>query len=57
LDSLGKSHPSVFKVLRGYLEQELLAKKNINKTLTAKNIPGKHTSNVSTANYVSVRIL
>ncbi|KAG0332178.1 hypothetical protein BG000_010275 [Podila horticola] len=45
LDSLGKSHPSVFKVLRGYLEQELLAKKNINKALTAKNIPGKHTSN------------
>ncbi|KAG0033467.1 hypothetical protein BGZ81_008420 [Podila clonocystis] len=45
LDSLGKSHPSVFKVLRGYLEQELMVKKNINKVLTAKNIPGKHTSN------------
>ncbi|KAF9386153.1 hypothetical protein CPB97_003997 [Podila verticillata] len=45
LDSLGKSHPSVFKVLRSYLEQELLAKKNINKALTAKHIPGKHTSN------------
>ncbi|KAG0362420.1 hypothetical protein BG005_005686 [Podila minutissima] len=45
LDSLGRPHPSVFKVIRGYLEQELMAKKNINIALTAKNIPGKHTSN------------
>ncbi|KAG0091584.1 hypothetical protein BGZ92_000326 [Podila epicladia] len=32
-------------LIRGYLEQELMAKKNINISLTAKNIPGKHTSN------------
>ncbi|KAG0346913.1 hypothetical protein BG004_000554 [Podila humilis] len=46
LDSLGKSHPTVFKVLRAYLEQELKHKKNITKVLTAKNIPGKHTANI-----------
>ncbi|KAF9429825.1 hypothetical protein BGZ94_009353 [Podila epigama] len=45
LDSLGRPHPTVFKVLRAYLEQELRDKKNITKTLTARTIPGKNTSN------------
>ncbi|KAG0202254.1 hypothetical protein BGX28_005168 [Mortierella sp. GBA30] len=42
LDSLGGVHPSVIKNLRSYMQQELLTRKNITKTLDPENIPGKH---------------
>ncbi|KAF8984522.1 hypothetical protein BGZ46_007782 [Entomortierella lignicola] len=44
LDSLGGSHPSVFGVLRSYLQQELLSRKGIAMTLTSKEITGKFSS-------------
>ncbi|KAG0208249.1 hypothetical protein BGX28_000714 [Mortierella sp. GBA30] len=42
LDSLGGVHPSVTKNLRSYLQQELLTRKNITKTVDPKTVPGKH---------------
>ncbi|KAF9439077.1 hypothetical protein BGZ76_000039 [Entomortierella beljakovae] len=44
LDSLGNSHPAVFSVLRSFLQQELLSRKGISTTLTAKEITGKFSS-------------
>ncbi|KAF9128267.1 hypothetical protein BGW39_005211 [Mortierella sp. 14UC] len=44
LDSLGGTHPTVFKVLRSYLQQELLARKGLEMTLTTKEIAGKYSS-------------
>ncbi|KAF9907814.1 hypothetical protein EC991_010506 [Linnemannia zychae] len=44
LDSLGGTHPTVFKVLRSYLQQELLARKNLEMVLTTKEIAGKYSS-------------
>lgn len=48
LDSLGGTHPTVFKVLRSYLQQELLARKGLDMALTTKEIAGKYSSKVST---------
>ncbi|KAF9187300.1 hypothetical protein BGZ50_002012 [Haplosporangium sp. Z 11] len=42
LDSLGGSHPTVFKTLRSYLQQELLNRKNIQKTISSKDVPGRY---------------
>ena len=47
LDSLGGTHPTVFKVLRSYLQQELLARKGLEMVLTTKEIAGKYSSRVS----------
>lgn len=44
LDSLGGTHPTVFKVLRSYLQQELLARKGLDLALTTKEIAGKYSS-------------
>ncbi|KAF9927146.1 hypothetical protein FBU30_003461 [Linnemannia zychae] len=44
LDSLGGTHPTVFKVLRSYLQQELLARKGLEMNLTTKEITGKYSS-------------
>ncbi|KAG0377638.1 hypothetical protein BGX24_005741 [Mortierella sp. AD032] len=44
LDSLGGTHPTVFKVLRSYLQQELLARKGLEMALTTKEIAGKYSS-------------
>ncbi|KAG0287942.1 hypothetical protein BGZ96_008201 [Linnemannia gamsii] len=44
LDSLGGTHPTVFKVLRSYLQQELLARKGLDMALTTKEIAGKYSS-------------
>ncbi|KAF9094022.1 hypothetical protein BGX29_009699 [Mortierella sp. GBA35] len=44
LDSLGGTHPTVFKTLRSYLQQELFAKKGLSLTLTTKEIAGKYSS-------------
>ncbi|KAF9185844.1 hypothetical protein BGZ50_002841 [Haplosporangium sp. Z 11] len=44
LDSLGGSHPAMFKMLRSFLQQELLSRKGIDATLTTDNVPGKHSS-------------
>ncbi|KAG0255070.1 hypothetical protein BG011_005339 [Mortierella polycephala] len=44
LDSLGGSHPAMFKMLRSFLQQELLSRKGIDVTLTTDNVPGKHSS-------------
>lgn len=41
LDSLGGPHNGVFRSLRGYLQQELLARKSIERTIDAKEVPGK----------------
>ncbi|ORZ11332.1 hypothetical protein BCR41DRAFT_357046 [Lobosporangium transversale] len=41
LDSLGSSHPSVFRSLRLYLQQELLTRKNIDRAIDSKDVPGK----------------
>jgi hypothetical protein len=48
LDSLGGTHPTVFKVLRSYLQQELLGRKGLDMALTTKEIAGKYSSKVST---------
>ncbi|KAG0263607.1 hypothetical protein BG011_008551 [Mortierella polycephala] len=42
LDSLGGSHPTVFKTLRSYLQHELLNRKNIQKTISSKMVPGRY---------------
>ncbi|KAG0294276.1 hypothetical protein BGZ96_001495 [Linnemannia gamsii] len=42
LDSLGGYHPTVSKALRSYLQQELSARKGINKTLTTDDIVGRY---------------
>ncbi|KAG9325242.1 hypothetical protein KVV02_004182 [Mortierella alpina] len=44
LDSLGGTHQAVFKVLRSFLQQELLARKGIDKPLTTKEVTGKYSS-------------
>ncbi|KAG9070697.1 hypothetical protein KI688_008236 [Linnemannia hyalina] len=44
LDSLGGTHPTVFKVLRSYLQQELSARKGLEMALTTKEIAGKYSS-------------
>ncbi|KAF9960473.1 hypothetical protein BGZ72_006855 [Mortierella alpina] len=44
LDSLGGTHQTVFKVLRSFLQQELLARKGIDKPLTTKEVTGKYSS-------------
>ncbi|KAI1319067.1 hypothetical protein EDD11_004956 [Mortierella claussenii] len=41
LDSLGGFHPGVFRSLRMYLQQELMARKDIDRTIDAKDVPGK----------------
>ncbi|KAF9171117.1 hypothetical protein BGX20_008092 [Mortierella sp. AD010] len=41
LDSLGGTHPGVFRSLRLYLQQELLTRKNIERTIDSKDVPGK----------------
>ncbi|KAF9933002.1 hypothetical protein FBU30_006826 [Linnemannia zychae] len=42
LDSLGGSHPAVFKALKAYLQNELLARKGIKRTSTMNEIIGKY---------------
>lgn len=42
LDSLGGYHPSVSKALRSYLQQELLARKGVKRTLSMNDIIGKY---------------
>ncbi|KAG0098216.1 hypothetical protein BGZ93_000818 [Podila epicladia] len=42
MDSLGGQHSSVFRTLRAYLQQELLARKNITKTLGPKEVLAKY---------------
>ncbi|KAF9319688.1 hypothetical protein BG003_008488 [Podila horticola] len=42
MDSLGGQHSSVFKTLRAYLQQELLARKNITKTLGPKEVLARY---------------
>jgi predicted solute-binding protein len=49
LDSLGGTHPTVFKVLRSYLQQELSARKGLEMALTTKEITGKYSSKVHNA--------
>src|SRR5690554_3234685 len=51
LDSLGGSHPAMFKMLRSFLQQELLSRKGIDATLTTDNVPGKHSSKVWTRSH------
>ncbi|KAK3819730.1 MAG: hypothetical protein J3Q66DRAFT_161574 [Benniella sp.] len=41
LDSLGGPHAGVFKSLRAYLQQELQARKGIQRTIDSKDVPGK----------------
>ncbi|KFH70486.1 hypothetical protein MVEG_03336 [Podila verticillata NRRL 6337] len=42
MDSLGGQHSSVFKTLRAYLQQELLTRKNITKTLGVKEVLARY---------------
>ncbi|KAG0038215.1 hypothetical protein BGZ82_000786 [Podila clonocystis] len=42
MDSLGGQHSSVFKTLRAYLQQELLTRKNITKTLGPKEVLARY---------------
>ncbi|KAF8941748.1 hypothetical protein BGZ47_007248, partial [Haplosporangium gracile] len=51
LDSLGGYHPAVSKALRSYLQQELLARKGIKKTLTMNEIIGKYAKPPKQDNY------
>ncbi|KAG0215691.1 hypothetical protein BGX28_008937 [Mortierella sp. GBA30] len=44
LDSLGGTHQTVFKVLRSFLQQELLSRKGIDMPLTTKEVTGKYSS-------------
>ncbi|KAF9586496.1 hypothetical protein BGW38_003621 [Lunasporangiospora selenospora] len=44
LDSLGGTHPVVFKALRSYLQNELLHKKNLSIAVTPKLVAGKYSS-------------
>ncbi|KAF9275442.1 hypothetical protein BGZ68_010780 [Mortierella alpina] len=44
LDSLGGTHQAVFKVLRSFLQHELLTRKGIDKPLTTKEVTGKYSS-------------
>ncbi|KAF8935954.1 hypothetical protein BGZ58_004690 [Dissophora ornata] len=41
LDSLGGRHPAVYTRLRAYLQQELLTRKNIERAIDSKVLPGK----------------
>ncbi|GJJ69531.1 hypothetical protein EMPS_01877 [Entomortierella parvispora] len=42
LDSLRGAHPTVFKTLRSYLQQELLTRKGVAAPLTSKELVGKY---------------
>ncbi|KAF9095368.1 hypothetical protein BGX23_000594 [Mortierella sp. AD031] len=42
LDSLGSNHPHAFKALRLYLQQELLTRKGIDRTLGITDVVGKY---------------